>query len=121
MGHWEGNTLVINSNGYDERTWLDSLGNPHSDEMVLEERWTHPDAETLNVTMTLTDSKYYQKPWAGGEQTFKLQLPRNVTVLEEAYCAPSEEESFNANTRNVAGTGSKNAPATFGTRLSNNY
>ena len=40
-GHWEGNTLVINSNGYDERTWLDSLGNPHSDEMTLEERWTH--------------------------------------------------------------------------------
>ena len=109
--HWEGDTLVINSNGYDERTWLDSLGNPHSDEMTIEERWSHPDAETLTVTMTLKDSKYYQQPWVGGVQTFKLQLPKNVTILEEAYCVPSEEESFNANTRNVAGTGKKDAPA----------
>jgi len=111
VGHWDGNTLVINSKGYDERTWLDSLGNPHSEGMELEERWTHPDAETLTVTMTLKDPKYYQQPWVGGVQTFKLQLPKNVTVLEEAYCVPSEEESFNANTRNVAGTGKKDAPA----------
>jgi hypothetical protein len=111
VGHWDGNTLVVNSKGYDERTWLDSLGNPHSEEMELEERWTHPDAETLTVTMTLKDPKYYQQPWVGGVQTFKLQLPKNVTVLEEAYCVPSEEESFNANTRNVAGTGKKDAPA----------
>ena len=79
--------------------------------MTLEERWIHPDAETLTVTMTLKDPKYYQQPWVGAVQTFKLQLPKNVTILEEAYCVPSEEESFNANTRNVAGTGKKDAPA----------
>ncbi len=111
VGRWEGDTLVINSNGYDERTWLDSMGYPHTDEMTLEERWRHTDAETVEVTMTLTDSKAYTKPWVGGKQTFKLQLPRNVTVLEEAYCVPSEEESFNAQVRNPAGSGKSDAPA----------
>jgi hypothetical protein len=117
VGRWEGNTLVINSNGYDDRTWLDSQGYPHSDEMMLEERWSHPDVETLEVTMTLTDPKAYQKPWVGGKQTFKLQLPKGVTVLEEAYCVPSEEQSFNANVRNLAGTGSKDAPADLGNQI----
>jgi len=107
----EGNTFIVQSNGYDERTWLDSLGYPHSEDMTLEERWTHPDAETLEVTMTLTDAKAYTKPWVGGKQTFKLQLPKNVTVLEEVYCVPSEEESFNTLVRNPAGLGKNEAPA----------
>lgn len=111
VGRWEGDTLVINSNGYDDRTWLDSLGYPHTDEMTLEERWRHPDAETLEVTMTLTDPKAYTKPWVGGKQTFKLQLPKGVTILEEAYCVPSEEESFNTQVRNPAGAGKSDAPA----------
>ena len=61
--------------------------------------------------MTLTDTKAYTKLWAGGKLTFKLQLPKNVAVLEEAYCVPSEEESFNALVRNPAGAGKNEAPA----------
>src|SRR6266403_1941167 len=62
VGKWEGDTFVVNSTGFDERTWLDHFGNPHSDEMRLEERYRRVDRYTLEVTMTLTDPKTYTKP-----------------------------------------------------------
>ena len=63
-----------------------------------------PDAVTLQETMTLTDPKFYTKPWVSAKlQTFNLQLPKGVTELNEAYCVPSEEQEFNNNTRNPAG------------------
>ena len=103
VGHWEGDTLVIESTGYDERTWLDNNGYPHSEDMKLTERYRHPDAETLEITMTLEDSKAYTKPWVGVTQTYKLDLPKGLTVLYEWYCVPSEEESFNEGVRNLDG------------------
>ncbi len=105
VGHWEGDTLVVDSTGYDERTWLDNLGYPHSEGMHLQERFHHPDAMTLEITMTLDDPKAYTKPWAGGKEMYHLQLPKGPTVLEEAYCEPSEEESFNEGVRDPAGKG----------------
>jgi hypothetical protein len=105
VGHWEGDTLVVDSTGYDERTWLDNLGYPHSEGMHLQERFHHPDAMTLEITMTLDDPKAYTKPWAGGKEMYHLQLPKGLTVLEEAYCVPSEEESFNQGVRDPAGKG----------------
>lgn len=101
VGHWEGDTLVVDSSGYDQRSWLDSSGYPHSDEMRLVERYNHPDALTLDLTMTLDDPKVYTKSWSG-EKKFKLELPRGLTVLDESYCVPSEEQSFNQNVRDPA-------------------
>jgi hypothetical protein len=103
VGHWEGNTLVVDSRGFDGRTWLDGDGHPHSEDMTLQERITHPDAETLVINMTLTDPRAYTKPWVGNPQTFKLLLPKDRTELYEWYCVPSEEESFNEGVRNPAG------------------
>jgi hypothetical protein len=73
--------------------------------MHLQERFHHPDAMTLEITMTLDDPKAYTKPWAGGKEMYHLQLPKGLTVLEEAYCVPSEEESFNQGVRDPAGKG----------------
>jgi hypothetical protein len=75
----------------------------------LRERWRHPDAMTLSVDMILTDPRLYTKPWTNMKpMTFQLQLPKGVTELEEAYCVPSEEQSFNENLRNpAAGTNKK--------------
>ena len=103
VGHWEGDTLVVDSKSYDERTWLDGDGHPHSEDMHLQERYSHPDAMTLEITMTLDDPKAYTKPWVGVKQTFKLLLPKDRTELYEWYCVPSEEESFNEGVRNPAG------------------
>jgi hypothetical protein len=103
VGHWDGNTLVIDSAAYNAKTWLDGFGYPHSEDMTLQERWTHPDALTLQVSMTLTDSKIYTKPWVSAKpMPFHLQLPKGVTELEEVYCVPSEEQEFNQNVRDPA-------------------
>jgi hypothetical protein len=100
---WEGDSLIIDSFGYDERSWLDGNGWPHSEEMKLHEVVRHPDATTLEITMTLTDPKAYTKPWVGNKQTYHLVLPREQTVMYEYYCAPSEEQTFNEGVRNPAG------------------
>src|ERR1051326_2938042 len=55
VGKWEGDTFVVESIGYDDRTWLDHFGSPHSDEMRLEERYRRIDPDHLELTMTLTD------------------------------------------------------------------
>ena len=101
VGHWEGDTLVVESTGYDERSWLDAGGYAHSSGMRLVERYSHPDAMTLQISMTLEDPKMYTKPWSG-QKTFKMELPKGLTVLNENYCVPSEEESFNQQVRDPA-------------------
>ena len=108
VGHWEGNTLVVESKGYDDRAWVDTNGYPHSDEMTIVERYSHPDALTMTVSMTLTDPKVYAKSWSG-QKSYKLDLPKGLTVLNEWYCVPSEEESFNQQVRDKAAGIAKDA------------
>ena len=103
VGHWEGNSLVVESSGFDERTWLDGNGWPHSEGMKLREVYTHPDAMTLDIVMTIDDPKTYTQPWVGNKQAFKLELPKDKTILFEDYCVPSEEQAFNNGVRNPAG------------------
>ena len=76
-GHWEGDdTLVVDSTGYDERGWLDGNGWPHSEDMKVHEVYHHPDAQTLEITMTIDDPKAHPLPWVGNKETFKLALPK---------------------------------------------
>jgi hypothetical protein len=99
IGRWEGDTLVVESIGFNEKSWLDQYGNPHSDQMHLEERWRRVDAETIELQMKITDPKTYTKPLLSGPKIFRLQ--RNAEMIEE-QCVPSEEESFNRRIRNPA-------------------
>ena len=105
VGHWDGDTFVVDSKGYDDKTWVDDLGYPHSENMALQERWNRVDYETLELVMTLTDPEIYTKPWVSAKQTYKLQLPKETTIMGEDFCVPSENEFFNENVRNLAGTG----------------
>ena len=97
VGHWEGNTLVVESNGYEDRSWIDEdrpgrqRGIPHSDEMTVTERWTRPNYGTLNVEMTITDPKVFTKPWVS-KGTTDL---RPGTELSEYSCVPSDSEQYN--------------------------
>ena len=91
VGRWEGDTFVVESIGYDDRTWLDHFGNPHSDQMRLVERWRRVDKDTLTLDMTLTDPKTYTKPWVA--ETIKFVNPKSA-IFEE-ICSPSEEHRFN--------------------------
>ena len=105
VGKWEGDTFVVNSIGFDDRTWLDHFGNPHSDEMKLEERYRRVNKGTLEVTMTIDDPKTYTKPWVSSKMILRLQPPGFKT--REEFCVPSEEDAFNKGVRDPAG---KNVP-----------
>jgi hypothetical protein len=103
VAHWEGDSLVVESTGFDERSWLDGNGWPHSEGMKMREVFRHPDAETLELMTTIDDPKTYTTPWVANKQTFKLEMPKDRTVLLENYCVPSEEQEFNRGVRNPAG------------------
>jgi hypothetical protein len=108
VGKWEGDTLVITSKGYNPKNWLDNFGHPVSESETIEERWTRTAYDTLEMTMKINDPEYYTSPWVSAKpQVFKLQLPVDRSVIGEEFCVPSEEEAFNQNVRNLAGTGKK--------------
>lgn len=63
VGKWEGDTLVVNTAGVNEKTWLDDAGHPHSDAMQLTERFRRRDFGHMEVQLTIDDPKTYAKPW----------------------------------------------------------
>jgi len=83
IGKWEGDTLVVDVIGFNDKTWLDRIGHPHSDALHLVERIRRVDHATLADDITIDDSKAYKKPWTI-QSTFDLQ-PR-VDIDWEAVC-----------------------------------
>jgi hypothetical protein len=63
VGRWEGDTLVIDTVGYNERTWLGFNGYLHTDQLHTIERITRPDNDTLHYEVTIDDPGAYSKPW----------------------------------------------------------
>ena len=100
VGKWDGDTFVVDTVGFDERAWIDRFGNPHSEDMHLQERYHRLDRDTLEVVLTIDDPKTYTKPWVSDRLTFRL-LPNDK--IREDFCVPSEEDSFNQGVRNPAG------------------
>jgi hypothetical protein len=88
VGHWDGDyTLVVDTNGVDDRTWVDRRGNPHSVDMRAQERYTRVDHDTLELTVTIDDPKIYTKPFVAVTNRFKW-IPNQED--EEQLCVPSE-------------------------------
>jgi hypothetical protein len=82
-GRWEDDTtFVVNSNGTDERTWLDNAGNPHSDQLQVEERWHRLSEKRMELTVTINDAKTYTRPWVALDKLPLLQIPMNVDLME---------------------------------------
>jgi hypothetical protein len=63
VGHWEGDTFVVDTTNLNDRTWLDSAGNIHSDQMHVVERFTMVNDRTINYEAIIEDPKAYTKPW----------------------------------------------------------
>ena len=64
IGHWEGNALVVDTVGLNDRTWLDQVGHPHSDQLHVTERYTRPDAGHISLRITIDDPIAYTHPWS---------------------------------------------------------
>ena len=63
VAHWDGDTLVIESNGFNDRTWLDASGHPHGEQLKVTEKLTRTDFNNIKVEATIDDPEYYTKPW----------------------------------------------------------
>jgi hypothetical protein len=80
IGKWEGDTLVVDTTNFNDKTWLDRGGHPHSDQLHLVERIRRVDHDTLQIDMTFEDPKAYTKPWIG-QQFFQLRPRWNLMEL----------------------------------------
>jgi hypothetical protein len=72
-GHWDGDTLVVETVGFNADTWLDRAGNFHSDALRVVERFTRTAANTLAYEATLEDPNVFTRPW-----TIRMPLQRNT-------------------------------------------
>jgi hypothetical protein len=95
IGHWDGDTFVVESTGFDERSWIDGVepdgGWPHSDQMRVVERYRRVNYGTLEVQLTVTDPKTYTQPWVTKLSTIPLV---SGTELWENFCVPSDYNTF---------------------------
>ena len=89
VGHWEGETLVVDTTGFKETALLDLFGHPRSEHMRITERYRRRDADHMDLQMTFDDPKYYTQPFG-----FKTTLNRvpDGDVLEYV-CTENEKDS----------------------------
>jgi len=88
VGHWEGDTLVVETRGMNGLTWLDSNGHPLSDAMHLTEKFRRPDFGHMEIEITIDDPKNYTKPWTVKENPHLLV----DTDLIEYICNENEKD-----------------------------
>ncbi len=80
-GRWDGDTLVVDVTGLDERTWFDRAGDYHSDALHVTERYTLRSPEVLWYEATIEDPKVYSKPWKIGMPLYK-HVEKNAQLLD---------------------------------------
>jgi hypothetical protein len=79
IGHWEGNTLVVDTIGLNGKIWLDRVGHPESDQMHITERIQRTDEKTLQIDFTFDDPKAYPAPW---NATLRWGLRPTWSIME---------------------------------------
>ena len=88
-GKWEGDTLVIDNDGFNEHSWFDRAGNHHSNQLKVQERFT-PTASGLNYEATMTDPETFTRPWKIAMPLYRKVEP-NAQLLEFKCVEFSEE------------------------------
>ena len=89
VGRYAGDTFVIDTIGFNDKTWLDHTGHPHSDALHVVERFRRTDPNTLELAVTVEDPKAYTKSFSGKKYFVATSSP-----MEEAICAYSEYDAF---------------------------
>jgi hypothetical protein len=81
VGHWENDTtLVVETVGFNEKTWLDRLGTPHSDQLHVTEKFHRVDKDRLDIEITIVDPKALTKPWGN---TIHYRLRPTWKIMEQ--------------------------------------
>ena len=89
VGHWDGDTLVIESAGFNNRTWIDGEGHPHTEALRMTERLRRSDFGHLEIQKTLVDPGALQEPWT---VPINLELEADWQPLEYV-CNENERDS----------------------------
>jgi hypothetical protein len=106
VGRWADDyTFVVESTGYDERTWLSAEGEPNSDALRLEERYHRVDLDTIEFILKIDDPKVFTNTWVADKRILKR---RPNTEILASYCVASEESSFKLKIREPAAEPGKN-------------
>jgi hypothetical protein len=89
-GRWEGETLVIETTGFNDQTWFDRTGNYHSEALKVVERITARSADTLNYEATIDDPKIFTRPWKISMPLYR-RVEKDARVIEFKCIEYSEE------------------------------
>ena len=89
VGYWDGNALVVESAGFNDKTWLDLTGHPHSEELRVTERFTRRDFGHMQLQMTIDDPQAYGRPFT---VPVDLELVGDSELLEEV-CKENERDA----------------------------
>ena len=87
-GHWEGNTLVVDTRGFNGKTWLDQVGKPTTEKLHVIERYTRKDYGHMDLEITIDDPGAYTKPWTVKQDVHLL----NGTELLEFICNENNKD-----------------------------
>jgi len=89
-GHWEGDTLVVETTGNNDSTWFDRAGNYHSSALKVTERFEPVDSDHIHYSATMEDANVFSRPWTIS-MTLYRQIEPNAQILE-FKCVPFVEE-----------------------------
>jgi hypothetical protein len=94
VGHWTDDyTFVVETVGLDERTWIDNVARPHSDQLKVTETWHRVDHDVMELTLIVDDPKMYSKPWTALDK-FRMGLQPEWFDIREQVCAVSEDLDY---------------------------
>src|SRR5262249_54436647 len=82
VGHWEGDALVVETSGFNNKSWLDAQGHPQTEKLRLTERFRRRDFGHLELQLTIDDPGAYKKPWT---VSYEQQLVADTDILE-SFC-----------------------------------
>jgi len=87
-GKWQGDTLVVDTVGLNDQSWLDAMGHPHTENLHLTERFRRRDSAHLEIQVTIDDPKAYTKP---------ITYTQTATILPgedllEYFCTENEKD-----------------------------
>jgi hypothetical protein len=100
VGKWEGDTFVVDTIGFNDIPWVDSYGNPRSEQMHLTERYRRLNHDTLEMQIIMDDPKAYTKTWVSPTRLFKFEPGWE---LAEVFCVVDEENDYAERVRKPAG------------------
>jgi hypothetical protein len=83
VAHWEGDTLVVDVVGFNDKTWLGPVGTFHTEALHVTERYTRVDKDRINYDVTMEDPNVFTKPWT----IHSSMMLREGTRLYEYPCA----------------------------------